>query len=286
MVPATTETSAGRGAITVRLEPTRGFRRLIGPAELWRYRDVAVQMAVRDIKVRYRQTALGAAWAVLQPVGTMVVFTIFFGHVAKIGSQGVPYWQFSLAGAVPWAFFSNSLLLGSDSVARNAALVSKIYFPRIFIPTATLVAGLLDLAIAAAILLGSVLVAGVDPSARLLVLPLLVLIMFVGALGITAGLSAVNVRYRDVRYVVPFAVQLWLFATPIAYPSTLLGSPWRTLVALNPMAGVVEGFRWSVLGTAASPWNMLGVSAVSSLVLLAVGVLYFGRVERTFADLV
>jgi lipopolysaccharide transport system permease protein len=272
--------------MTIRLEATHGFRRLVGPSDLWRYRDVAVQMAVRDVKVRYRQTVLGAAWAVLQPIGTMVVFTIFFGHVAKIGSQGVPYWQFSLAGAVPWAFFSNALLLGSDSVARNGALVSKIYFPRIFIPTGVLVAGLLDLAIAMAILLGSVLVAGVDPSARILVLPLLVLIMFVGALGITAGLSAVNVRYRDVRYIVPFAVQLWLFATPIAYPSTLLGSPWRTLLALNPMAGIVEGFRWSVLGTDASPWNMLAVSAVSSIVLLALGLFYFGRVERTFADLV
>ncbi len=271
---------------TVRLEATHGIRRLVGPADLWRYRDVAVQMAVRDIKVRYRQTILGAAWAVLQPIGTMVVFTIFFGHVAKISSQGVPYWQFSLAGAVPWAFFSNSLLLGSDSVARNSALVSKIYFPRIFIPTAALVAGLLDLAIAVAILLGAVLVAGVDLSARILVLPLLVLIMFVGALGITAGLSAVNVRYRDVRYIVPFAVQIWLFATPIAYPSTLLGSPWRTLVALNPMAGIVEGFRWSVLGTSASPWNMIGLSALSSIVLLAAGLFYFGRVERTFADLV
>jgi lipopolysaccharide transport system permease protein len=285
-VSATNETSAGRGATTIRLEATHGFRRLVGPSDLWRYRDVAVQMAVRDVKVRYRQTVLGAAWAVMQPLGTMVVFTIFFGHVAKISSQGVPYWQFSLAGAVPWAFFSNSLLLGSDSVARNSALVSKIYFPRIFIPVGVLVAGLLDLAIAIAILLGAVLVAGVDLSARILVLPLLVLIMFVGALGITAGLSAVNVRYRDVRYIVPFAVQLWLFATPIAYPSTLLGSPWRTLVAFNPMAGIVEGFRWSVLGTAASPWNMLGVSALSSIVLLALGLFYFGRVERTFADLV
>jgi lipopolysaccharide transport system permease protein len=275
-----------RGPTTIRLQATHGFARLISPEELWRYRDVAMQIAVRDVKVRYRQTLLGAAWAVLQPLGTMVVFTIFFGKVANIGSDGLPYWQFSLAGAVPWAFFSNALLLGSDSIARSAALVSKIYFPRIFIPAGTLVAGLLDIAIAIVVLLVAVFLAGVTPTVRLLALPLLVAISFVAALGVVTGLSALNVRYRDVRYVVPFAVQLWLFATPIAYPASLLHEPWRTLLALNPMAGVVEGFRWSVLSSGQAPWGSLGISAAVAAVLLAVGLTYFARAERSFADLV
>ena len=275
-----------RNRQTVRLQRTRGLSRLLAPEELWRFREVGVQIAVRDIKVRYRQTLLGAAWAVLQPVGTMVVFSIFFGRVARISSDGVPYWQFSLAGVVPWTFFATAVALGSDSVARSATLVSKIYFPRIFIPVGTLVAGLLDLAIAVAILLVAVSIAGVTPEPQLVALPLLVVIMFAAALGITAALSALNVRYRDVRYAVPFAVQLWLFATPVAYPSSLIGQPWRTVIALNPMAGVVEGFRWSVLHTVSAPWTMIGVSAASALVLLVAGLVYFGRAERTFADIV
>ena len=275
-----------RNRQTVRLQKTRGLSRLLAPAELWRFREVGVQVAVRDIKVRYRQTVLGAAWAVLQPVGTMVVFSIFFGRVAGISSDGVPYWQFSLAGVVAWSYFATALTLGSDSVARSAALVSKIYFPRIFMPVGVLVAGLLDLAIAVTILLVAVSIAGITPGLQLFALPLLVAIMLVAALGIASGLSALNVRYRDVRYAVPFAVQLWLFATPVAYPSSLVSEPWRTLLALNPMAGVVEGFRWSVLHAIPAPWSMIGVSAASALVIAACGLAYFGRAERTFADIV
>jgi lipopolysaccharide transport system permease protein len=275
-----------RGLATIRLQPTRGFRRFLAPSELWQFRDVAVQIAARDVKVRYRQTALGAAWAVLQPVGTMVVFSIFFGKVAGISSDGVPYWLFSLAGLVPWAFFSNAFALGSDSVVRSAPLVSKIYFPRIFIPAGAIAAGLLDLAIGVVILLVATFASGIAPSASLLLLPAFVVIMVAAVLGVTCALSALNVRFRDVRYVVPFAIQLWLFATPIAYPSSLLDSPWRTLCGLNPMAGVVEGFRWSVLGTADTSWSMIGLSAASAVVLLAGGLAYFGRAERGFADLV
>jgi homopolymeric O-antigen transport system permease protein len=269
---------------TVRLQATRGFGRLLSPQELWRFRDVALQMAARDMKVRYRQTGIGAAWAVLQPVATMVVFSIFFGKLAGLSSEGASYWQFSLAGLVPWTFFSTVLLLGSDSLVSNRALVSKIYFPRVFIPAGVVAAGLVDLAVAVVVLLVAVSAAGVVPSAALIALPLLVAIATAAAFGVGTGLSAVNVRYRDVRYIVPFLAQLWLFATPIAYPITLLHSPWRTLSAINPMTGVVEGFRWATLGTPSAPWTLIAISAASAAVLLLAGLAYFDRVERGFAD--
>ena len=272
-------------ARTIRLQPTRGFSRVLSPNELWRYRDVGLQIAVRDITVRYRQTALGAAWAILQPVATMIVFTIFFGHLAHISSEGKPYALFSLAGLVPWTFFANALSLGSDSLTANSMLVAKTYFPRIFIPTGVLIAGLVDLAIATVILLIVVVVYGLSLSPRLLILPVLTVIAFTAALGLSSALAALNVRYRDVRYVVPFAVQIWLFLTPIAYPITLLHQPWRTVVAINPMVGVVEGFRWATLGSTREPWVLVGVSAASAFILFAAGLAYFDRVERSFADL-
>jgi lipopolysaccharide transport system permease protein len=271
---------------TVRIQQTRGFGRLLSPRELWRFRAVALQIALRDVRVRYRQTILGAAWAVLQPVGTMLVFTLFFGRLAHLSSEGAAYYLFSLAGLVPWTYFSTSLILGADSLVANAALVSKVYFPRIFIPAGVVAAGLVDLAIATVILLVVAAVAGTTLSITLFALPLLVAITLAAALGVTAALSAVNVRYRDVRYVVPFATQLWLFATPIAYPSTLLHEPWRTVAAINPLTGVVEGFRWSVLGFPAAPWTLIGVSAASALVLLVGGLAYFDRAERRFADVI
>jgi lipopolysaccharide transport system permease protein len=271
---------------TVRIQQTHGFGRLLSPRELWRFRAVALQIALRDVRVRYRQTILGAAWAVLQPVGTMLVFTLFFGRLAHLSSEGAAYYLFSLAGLVPWTYFSTSLILGADSLVANAALVSKVYFPRIFIPAGVVAAGLVDLAIATVILLVVAAVAGTTLSITLFALPLLVAITLAAALGVTAALSAVNVRYRDVRYVVPFATQLWLFATPIAYPSTLLHEPWRTVAAINPLTGVVEGFRWSVLGFPAAPWTLIGVSAASALVLLVGGLAYFDRAERRFADVI
>jgi lipopolysaccharide transport system permease protein len=271
-------------AATVRLQPTRGFSRMLSPRELWRYRDLALQIAARDVTVRYRQTALGIAWVVLQPVLTMVVFSIFFGHLAHVSSEGVSYPLFSLAGLVPWTFFANALLLGSISLVSNSALVSKIYFPRIFIPAGVVAAGLVDLAIALVILFVIDLVAGTVPSTAILALPLLIAIAVAAALGVAAALSALNVRYRDVRYAVPFTVQLWLFATPVAYPSTLLHAPWRTLSAINPMVGVVEGFRWAMLGKLQAPWALIGVSAASAAIMLVAGLAYFDRVERGFAD--
>jgi lipopolysaccharide transport system permease protein len=271
---------------TIRLQPTSGFSRVLAPRELWRYRDLAYQIAARDVTVRYRQTALGAVWAILQPIGFMVVFSLFFGKLAGVSSDGLPYALFSLAGLVPWTFFSTVLTLGADSLVVNTPLVSKIYFPRIFLPVGVLAAGLVDLAISLTILIVIVLVYGIVPPVQILVLPVLIAILLATALGVSAALSAVNVRYRDIRYVVPFAVQMWLFATPIAYPSSLIDEPWRTISAINPMVGVVEGFRWAVLGGVEAPLELIAVSGVSSLVLLAAGLAYFDRVERSFADLI
>lgn len=281
----TQESPASAQPETIRLKPTRGFSRVLSPRELWRYRDLAFQIAARDVTVRYRQTALGAAWAILQPVGFMVVFTLFFGKLAGISSDGLPYALFSLAALVPWTFFANSLLLGSESLVSNSALVAKIYFPRIFMPAGAIAAGLVDLGVSLVILFAIVLIWGFVPPLAVLALPLLVAIMLAAAVGVTAALSAINVRYRDVRYVIPFAIQMWLFATPIAYPSSLLGEPWRTLSAINPMVGVVEGFRWAVLG-ADAPLALIGVSAASAAILLVAGLAYFDRVERGFADFI
>jgi lipopolysaccharide transport system permease protein len=271
---------------TIRLQPTRGFSRVLAPNELWRYRELALQIAVRDVTVRYRQTLLGAAWAVLQPVGFMVVFSLFFGKLAGVSSNGLPYALFSLSALVPWTYFATALLLGSESLVSNSALVSKVYFPRIFVPAGVVAAGLVDLAISLVILLVIVLAWGFVPSVAILVLPLLIGIAVATALGVGAALSAVNVRYRDVRYVVPFAIQMWLFATPIAYPSSLIDEPWRTISAINPMVGVVEGFRWATLGSGDAPWALIGVSFAAACVLLVAGLAYFDRVERGFADFV
>ncbi|HWD63585.1 MAG TPA: ABC transporter permease [Solirubrobacteraceae bacterium] len=271
---------------TIRLQATKGFTRLLAPAELWRYRDVALQLAMRDITVRYRQTFLGAAWAILQPLVIMVVFSVVFGSLAHVSSGGAPYALFSLSGLVPWTFFANALLMGSDSLVSNSALVSKIYFPRIFIPAGVVAAGTVDFAIALVILFVVVGIGGGHLSLGLLVLPLLIAITVAAALGVSTGLAALNVRYRDVRYAVPFTVQLWLFATPVAYSSSLVPEPWRTVFAVNPMVGVVEGFRWAMLDRPHAPWALIAVSAGTSLGLLVAGLAYFGRVERGFADFV
>ena len=282
----TARPASARGVETFRIASTRGFGRLLNPRELWRFREVALQIAARDVKVRYRQTVLGAAWAILQPVGTMVVFTIFFGHLAHLSSEGSSYALFSLSGLVPWTYFSTAVMLGSDSLVTNAPLVSKVYFPRIFIPAGVVAAGLVDLTIAFVILLVIVVASGTSLSLAIFAVPLLAAITVAAALGVSSGLSAINVRYRDVRYVVPFATQLWLFATPIAYPSTLLSHGWRIVAALNPMTGVVEGFRWAVLGKPSAPWTLMGVSALSASLLLLLGLFYFDRVERRFADII
>ena len=271
---------------TIRLEKTRGFSRVLVPRELWRYRDLAYQIAARDITVRYRQTALGAAWAVLQPVAFMVVFSLFFGRLAGVSSDGLPYALFNLTALVPWTFISTVVTLGADSLVMNNTLVSRIYFPRIFLPVGVAAAGLVDLAIAFVILMVIVTAWGFLPSPALLALPPLVLVLVATALGVSAALSALEVRYRDIRYVVPFGIQMWLFVSPVAYPSSLLHEPWRTISAINPMVGVIDGFRWAVLGGVEAPITLMAVSAASALLILLGGLFYFGRVERAFADLI
>jgi len=275
-----------RSTRTVRLEATHGFSRVLSPRELWQYRDLAVQIAVRDITLRYRQTALGAAWAILQPLAFMAVFSIIFGRFAHLESDGLPYALFALAGLVPWAFYASTLQLGSESLLMYTELVSKIYFPRIFMPFGILVAGMVDLLVSSVLLVVIVMVYGIVPPPAVLMVPVLVLIAAAAALGITSALSAINVKFRDVRYVVPFAVQLWFFLTPIVYPNSILNEPLRTISAINPMVGVVEGFRWSILGSGPAPLDLIGISALSAIVLLFAGLAYFDRVERTFADII
>jgi lipopolysaccharide transport system permease protein len=286
-VPAATVTSsfADDEARVVVIEPPRGWSTL-GVRELWEYRELLYFLTWRDIKVRYKQTALGVAWAILQPLSTMLVFSLFFGRLAKIPSEGVPYPLFSFAALVPWTFFANGLTLAANSVVTSQTLVTKIYFPRLAIPIAGVLAGAVDFALAFVLLLGLMLYYGVTPPLQALwVVPLSVLAL-VSTLGIGFWLAALNVQYRDVRYAVPFLIQLWLFATPIAYPSSLLSEPWRTVYALNPMVGIVEGFRWALLGTNTPPSGMLVVSSLVALLVAIGGALYFRRMEQTFADVV
>ena len=254
--------------------------------KLWEYRELLYFLTWRDIKVRYKQTILGAAWAVIQPLMTMVVFSVFFGRLAQIPSDGVPYPIFSYAALVPWTFFAHGLTKASTSLVDAGNLVTKVYFPRLIIPFAAVLSGVVDLLLAFLVLLGLMLIYGIVPTAQIIWLPGFVLLAFATSLGTGLWLSAMNVQFRDVRYTVPFLVQLWLFATPIAYPSSLLAEPWRIVYSLNPMVGVVEGFRWLLLGTPTNPGPMLAVSTLVALALLMSGALYFRRMERTFADVV
>jgi lipopolysaccharide transport system permease protein len=270
---------------TVVVEPPRGWASL-GLGELWAYRELVYFLTWRDVKVRYKQTALGASWAIIQPLFTMVVFSLFFGRLARMPSDGVPYPLFSITALVPWTFFANGLSQSANSVVSSQNLVTKIYFPRLAIPIATVLSGVVDFAIAFALLGALLLYYDVALTLRALyVVPLLALAL-AASLGVGLWLAALNVQYRDVRYTVPFLTQLWLFATPIAYPSSLLSEPWRTVYGINPMVGVVEGFRWSLLGSGPAPGGMLVVSCAATLLVLVGGALYFRRVEQTFADIV
>jgi lipopolysaccharide transport system permease protein len=253
---------------------------------LWEYRELLYFLIWRDIKVRYKQTVLGAMWAIIQPFFTMVVFSIFFGKLAKVPSDGIPYPIFSYAALVPWSFFAQGLTAGSNSLVNSANLIKKIYFPRLAIPIASVLAGLVDFVLAFLVLLLMMLYYGIAPTINMLWLPFFLLLALVTSLGTTFWLSSMNVQFRDVRYLVPFLTQFWLFATPIAYPSSLLSEPWRTLYGINPMAGVVEGFRWALLGTDTAPWPIVMISSCVALFLLITGAFYFRRTEKSFADVV
>lgn len=254
--------------------------------ELWRYRELLYFLAWREVRVRYKQTALGAAWAIIQPLFTMLVFSLFFGRLAKMPSDGIPYPLFSLAALIPWTFFANGLTQSSNSLVTNANLISKVYFPRLAMPISAVASGAVDFGISFALLLGMMAFYRIMPSTHILFLPIFILLAFVSSLGIGLWLSALNVQYRDVRYTVPFLTQFWMFATPIAYPSSLLHEPWRTLYGLNPMVGVVEGFRWALLGTTLAPGAEVLMSSVTAVLILVGGACYFRRMERTFADII
>ena len=268
-----------------RIEPSRGWV-AIKWGELWEYRELLYFFTWRDIKVRYKQTVLGAAWAIIQPFFTMLVFSLFFGKLAKMPSDGIPYPIFTYAALVPWTFFANGLANSSNSLVGSSNLIKKVYFPRILVPTATVLSGVIDMFLAFLVLLVMMGYYGFFPTANVIWLPFLFLLAFVTALGVGLWLSALNVLFRDVRYTIPFLIQGWLFATPIAYPSSLLDEPWRTVYGLNPMVGVVEGFRWALLGTNTSPGPIIAVSSLAALGLLIGGVYYFRRMEKTFADVV
>jgi lipopolysaccharide transport system permease protein len=265
------------------IRATRGWR-FLDLQELWAYRELVYFLTWRDIKVRYKQTAIGVAWAVLQPLALMVVFTLFFGRLAGVPSDGVPYPLFAYAGLLPWQLFSRTVSESTNSLITDQRLITRVYFPRMIVPLATTLAALVDFGIAAVLLGGLMGLYGVIPGRHVLWLPLFVLLLLVTALGVGFWLSALNVEYRDVMYVVPFLNQFWLFITPVVYPSSLVPGRWRLLYGLNPMAGVVEGFRWALLGAGEGPSPMLVASAVIALCLFVSGVFWFRYRERTFVD--
>ncbi len=273
------------------IEPRRGLAGL-QLSELWEYRELLYFLVWRDIKVRYKQTVLGVAWAILQPLATAVVFTLFFGRLAGIGSDGLPYPLFSYAGLMIWTFFAQGLQQSTSSLVGAAQLITKVYFPRLVIPIAAVLSGLLDFAVAFPLLVVMMAAYHVTPTVALLAFPLVVVLALATALGAGLWLSALYVQYRDVRHIVSFMVQIWLFVTPVIYPASSVlprlarfGLP-AWLVGVNPMAGVVEGFRWALLGTPHPPVGLLVASAAVAAALCASGARYFRRVERGFADVV
>lgn len=275
---------------TIVIKPSKGFVAL-RLDEVWRYRELLYFLVWRDVKVRYKQTVLGAAWAIIQPLMTMVVFSLFFGGLAQIPSDGVPYPIFAYAALVPWTFFANGLSGSSDSLVGSANLIKKIYFPRLIIPIASVLRGVVDFVLAFSVLLLLMIAYQIPLTASVLALPFFLLLAFVTALGVGLALSAMNVQFRDVRYTIPFLVQLWLFITPVAYPSSLIENELlRVLYSLNPMASVVDGFRWALLGgvnpALRPPDAALLVSSVAALALLIASLFYFRRMERSFADVV
>lgn len=254
-------------------------------AELWRYRELVVFYAIRDLKVRYKQTLLGALWVILQPVVTMVVFTIFFGKLARLPSDGLPYPIFTYCGLLPWQLFAYALTQSSTRVVEDAQVITKVYFPRLIIPISSVIAGVVDFTIAFGALLAMMLYYGITPGWAMLTLPLFTILALITALAAGLWLSALNVKYRDVRYTIPFLAQFWLFVTPVAYSSSLVPAKWKTVYGLNPMVGVVDGFRWALLGKI-PPGRMLLVSVTATLVLLIGGLFYFRRMEKSFGDII
>jgi lipopolysaccharide transport system permease protein len=253
--------------------------------DLWEYRELLYFLTWREIKVRYKQTALGFAWAIIQPFMMMIVFTLFFGTLAKIPSEGIPYPLFNYAALLPWTLFAEGIHRSSMSMVQDANLVRKIYFPRLVMPLSGILSPLVDFAIAFTILIGMMFFYGYAPTVNVLWLPAFIILALLTALGVGLWLSAINVKYRDVRYVIPFLIQLWLFASPVVYSSSLLPERFQIIYGLNPMAGVIEGFRWTLLGTE-SPGSLIAISVIVVIVILISGAFYFRRSEKIFADVV
>jgi lipopolysaccharide transport system permease protein len=253
---------------------------------VWEYRELLYFLVWRELKVRYKQTLIGAGWAILQPLLTMVVFTVVFGTFAQIPSDGLPFSIFAYSGLLPWNLFASSLNRGGTSVVGNADLISKIYFPRLILPLSGVLSPMVDFGISFVILVAMMIWFGVFPNWGVLALPLFLLLALLTALAVGLWLSALNVRYRDVGHAIPFLVQLWMFASPIAYPVSLIPEKWRLLYGLNPMAGVIEGFRWALLGQESPDFTVITISSVMVLALLLPGIVYFKYTERTFADVV
>jgi len=272
------------GAVALqRIQPPRSWFELrLG--ELWQYRELLYFFVWRDVKIRYKQTLLGVFWVVVQPLLTMLTFTIFFGRLAKLPSDGIPYPVFYLAAVVPWAYFSNALLNVTNIVVENQRVITKVYFPRLILPTSAALSGLVDFGVGFLVLLIFTFSFGIRPSFPVLLLPLFVLLAVLTVLGVGLWLSALNALYRDVRYLIPFLVQFWMLASPVAYPSSMVPGRWRWLYGLNPMAGVIEGFRWALTSRAASPGLVLYVSIAIVCVLNFAGLLFFNRMEGEVAD--
>jgi lipopolysaccharide transport system permease protein len=254
--------------------------------EFWRYRELFYFLVWRDVKIRYKQTVLGAAWAIIQPFFIMIIFTLFFGRLAKMPSDGIPYPVFSYSALVPWTYFAGALALAGNSLVGNANLITKVYFPRVTIPASAVLSGLVDFAIASVVLLGMMVYYRIQLSWGLLLWPVLVVPLVLLALGVGMFLAALNVKYRDVKYTIPFIVQLWLFLSPIIYPTSIIPERFRTLIALNPISGIIEAFRASLLPTRQVDWQLLSVSVAVTLFIFTLGALYFMKTERNFADVV
>lgn len=274
-----------RDESVVVIRPSLGWVSL-GLRELFAHRELLYFLIWRDIKVRYKQTVFGIGWAVIQPTLTMIVFTVVFGRLAKMPSDGIPYPLFSLAALVPWTFFANGMNTSAMSLVASSNLITKVYFPRLTIPLATVLAGAVDFVLSFGLLIVVMLYYGVGITVRVIWLPPIFVLALLSAVGVGLWLSAMNVQFRDVRYTIPLLTQLWLFATPVAYPSSLIPEAWRAVYGLNPMVGVIEGFRWALLNTETSPGPVLITSSLAAITLVVTGAFYFRRMEKTFADVV
>ena len=264
-------------------EPSTGWTKL-NLLEVWEYRELLFILAWRDMSIRYKQTLLGGLWAIIQPFVTMIIFSIIFGKLAKMPSDDIPYPIFSYTALVPWAFFVNALNKSSLSLFSNSNLINKVYFPRLVLPVSAVIVGTIDFLVAFLMLLIMMLFYGILPTMAVFLLPFFILLTLITSLGIGIWIATLNVKFYDLRNALPFIIQAWMFATPIAYPSSLLEEPWRSIYGLNPMSGVVEGFRWALLGTETSPGGILIVSSLTSCMILIAGIFYFKRVEPTFSD--